>query len=115
MNQDLTKGRVHIAGAGIVGIAIAANLVQRGYQVTVVDREGPAAGGEPGERGRDRLDRCRAAGLSGSLEAGDQVADRSAGTPDRPPGLRPQDPALDAALSGSIQSAQGGVQHQGTR
>ncbi|WP_428671696.1 NAD(P)/FAD-dependent oxidoreductase [Roseibium sp.] len=42
------KGRVHIIGAGIVGLAIAANLVQRGYQVTVLDREGPAAGASRG-------------------------------------------------------------------
>jgi len=44
----MSKGRVHIAGAGIVGLAIAANLVQRGYQVTVLDREGPAAGASQG-------------------------------------------------------------------
>lgn len=40
----MSKGRVHILGAGIVGLATAANLVQRGYQVTLIDREGPAAG-----------------------------------------------------------------------
>jgi glycine/D-amino acid oxidase-like deaminating enzyme len=44
----MSKGRVHIAGAGIVGLAIAANLVQRGYQVTILDREGPAAGASRG-------------------------------------------------------------------
>ncbi|PVB61840.1 FAD-dependent oxidoreductase [Labrenzia sp. 011] len=44
----MSKGRVHIAGAGIVGLSIAANLVQRGYQVTILDREGPAAGASQG-------------------------------------------------------------------
>ncbi|WP_299816257.1 FAD-binding oxidoreductase [uncultured Roseibium sp.] len=44
----MSKGRVHIAGAGIVGLATAAILVQRGYQVTILDREGPAAGASQG-------------------------------------------------------------------
>ncbi len=46
--QAMSKGHIHIAGAGIVGLAIAANLVQRGFQVTVLDREGPAAGASRG-------------------------------------------------------------------
>ncbi len=44
----MSKGHVHIIGAGIIGLAIAANLVQRGYKVTVLDREGPAAGASRG-------------------------------------------------------------------
>ncbi|POF28479.1 NAD(P)/FAD-dependent oxidoreductase [Roseibium marinum] len=44
----MSKGRVHVVGAGIVGLATAASLVQRGYEVTVIDREGPAAGASQG-------------------------------------------------------------------
>ncbi len=44
----MSKGHVHVIGAGIVGLATAASLVQRGYGVTVLDREGPAAGASQG-------------------------------------------------------------------
>ncbi|MHA7776514.1 NAD(P)/FAD-dependent oxidoreductase [Roseibium sp. M-1] len=44
----MSKGYVHVLGAGIVGLAAAASLVQRGYKVTVLDREGPAAGASQG-------------------------------------------------------------------
>jgi glycine/D-amino acid oxidase-like deaminating enzyme len=44
----MSKGRVHVAGAGIIGLTIAASLVQRGYEVTIIDREGPAAGASQG-------------------------------------------------------------------
>ncbi len=44
----MSKGHVHVVGAGIVGLATAASLVQRGYGVTVLDREGPAAGASQG-------------------------------------------------------------------
>lgn len=44
----MSKGHVHIIGAGIVGLATAASLVQRGFQVTVLDREGVAAGASQG-------------------------------------------------------------------
>jgi len=44
----MSKGRVHVIGAGIVGLATAASLVQRGYQVTVLDREAVAAGASQG-------------------------------------------------------------------
>ncbi|MCK7613227.1 NAD(P)/FAD-dependent oxidoreductase [Roseibium sediminicola] len=44
----MSKGHVHIIGAGVVGLATAASLVQRGYAVTIVDREGPAAGASQG-------------------------------------------------------------------
>lgn len=47
----MSKGRIHVAGAGIVGLAVAANLVQRGFNVTVLDREGPAAGTSQGNAG----------------------------------------------------------------
>lgn len=44
LENSVSKGHIHILGAGIVGLATAANLVQRGYTVTLVDREGAAAG-----------------------------------------------------------------------
>lgn len=44
----MSKGHVHIIGAGVVGLATAASLVQRGYDVTILDREGPAAGASQG-------------------------------------------------------------------
>jgi len=44
----MSKGHVHIIGAGIVGLATAGSLVQRGFEVTVLDREGPAAGASQG-------------------------------------------------------------------
>lgn len=47
----MTKPDVHIIGAGIVGLATAAVLLQRGYNVTVLDREGPAAGASQGNAG----------------------------------------------------------------
>lgn len=47
----MTKPHIHIIGAGIVGMATAAVLVQRGYSVTILDREGPAAGASQGNAG----------------------------------------------------------------
>jgi len=44
----MSKGHVHIIGAGVVGLATAASLVQRGFEVTILDREGPAAGASQG-------------------------------------------------------------------
>eukprot|EP00903_Cladosiphon_okamuranus_P002257 g2255.t1 len=44
----MSKGKVHVIGAGIVGLATAASLVQRGYDVTILDREGVAAGTSQG-------------------------------------------------------------------
>ncbi|WP_422378195.1 NAD(P)/FAD-dependent oxidoreductase [Roseibium sp.] len=44
----MSKGRVHVIGAGIVGLATAASLIQRGYEVTILDREGVAAGTSQG-------------------------------------------------------------------
>jgi len=44
----MSKGHVHIIGAGVVGLATAASLVQRGYEVTILDREGQAAGASQG-------------------------------------------------------------------
>jgi D-amino-acid dehydrogenase len=47
----MSKPDVYIVGAGIVGLATAANLLQRGFRVTVLDREGPAAGASQGNAG----------------------------------------------------------------
>ena len=44
----MSQGHVHIIGAGVVGLATAASLVQRGHAVTILDREGPAAGTSQG-------------------------------------------------------------------
>jgi D-amino-acid dehydrogenase len=47
----MSKPDVTIVGAGIIGLATAANLLQRGYRVTIIDREGPAAGASQGNAG----------------------------------------------------------------
>ena len=47
----MTKPHVHIVGAGIVGLATACLLVERGCKVTIIDREGPAAGASQGNAG----------------------------------------------------------------
>ena len=39
-----TPGRCTVIGAGLAGAACAASLARRGWQVTVLDRQGPAAG-----------------------------------------------------------------------
>jgi len=44
----MSELRVVVAGAGIVGLATAAALVQRGCSVTVIDKEGVAAGASRG-------------------------------------------------------------------
>ena len=51
LNFVMSKERIHVVGAGIVGMAVAANLIQRGFEVTIVDREGPAAGASRGNAG----------------------------------------------------------------
>ncbi len=47
----MAKPEVHVIGAGIVGLASAGVLLQRGYSVTILDREGPAAGASQGNAG----------------------------------------------------------------
>ncbi|MTI44911.1 D-amino-acid dehydrogenase [Roseibium hamelinense] len=47
----MAVGEVHIIGAGVVGLATAAACVERGFKVTIVDREGVAAGASQGNAG----------------------------------------------------------------
>lgn len=47
----MSKPSVTIIGAGIVGLATACVLVERGSSVTIIDREGPAAGASQGNAG----------------------------------------------------------------
>lgn len=47
----MSKPNVTIVGAGIVGLATASVLVSRGASVTIIDREGPAAGASQGNAG----------------------------------------------------------------
>ncbi|WP_417686921.1 NAD(P)/FAD-dependent oxidoreductase [Roseibium sp.] len=47
----MSAPNVTIVGAGIVGLATASVLVSRGCKVTVIDREGPAAGTSQGNAG----------------------------------------------------------------
>lgn len=42
-SRDADGLRVVVAGAGIIGASVALHLSQRGAQVTIIDREGPAA------------------------------------------------------------------------
>ncbi|MCP8940439.1 FAD-dependent oxidoreductase [Alsobacter sp. SYSU M60028] len=43
--------KIVVVGAGVVGLAVAHALVDEGHAVTVVDREGPAAGASRGNAG----------------------------------------------------------------
>jgi len=47
----MSRPAVTIIGAGVVGLATAATLVSRGHPVTIIDREGPAAGASRGNAG----------------------------------------------------------------
>ena len=47
----MSAPHVHIVGAGIIGLATASVLVSRGCSVTIIDREGPAAGASQGNAG----------------------------------------------------------------
>ncbi|MTH95294.1 FAD-binding oxidoreductase [Roseibium sp. RKSG952] len=47
----MAEQSVHIIGAGIVGLAVAAGLADRGYTVTVLDRDAVAAGASQGNAG----------------------------------------------------------------
>jgi glycine/D-amino acid oxidase-like deaminating enzyme len=43
--------RIGVIGAGVVGVTAALALVRRGHEVTVLDREGVAAGASRGNAG----------------------------------------------------------------
>lgn len=43
--------KIAVLGAGIVGLATAHSLIDEGHQVTIIDREGPAAGASRGNAG----------------------------------------------------------------
>lgn len=47
----MTQPNVTILGAGIIGLTTACVLVSRGVEVTIIDREGPAAGASQGNAG----------------------------------------------------------------
>lgn len=47
----MSKPHVTILGAGIIGLATASVLVERGCRVTILDKEGPAAGASQGNAG----------------------------------------------------------------
>lgn len=52
MSETLSEtSDVIVVGAGVIGLSIALVLQQRGLAVTVVDREGPAAGASSGNAG----------------------------------------------------------------
>lgn len=46
-----TDSRIIVIGAGVVGLSIAIAAQKRGFAVTVLDREGPAAGASAGNAG----------------------------------------------------------------
>ena len=43
--------KIAVIGAGLVGLASAHALADEGHEVTIVDREGPAAGASRGNAG----------------------------------------------------------------
>ena len=49
--SNMTQPNVTILGAGIIGLATAAVLVSRGCPVTIIDKDGPAAGASQGNAG----------------------------------------------------------------
>src|SRR5699024_10088014 len=50
-SKEGSMSRVIVIGAGMVGLATAWHLQERGYEVTVLDREGVAAGSSWGNAG----------------------------------------------------------------
>ena len=57
MSHSIVSSRIHekqhvtVIGAGIVGVCCAINLVREGFHVTVIDKEGVAAGASSGNAG----------------------------------------------------------------
>jgi D-amino-acid dehydrogenase len=51
MMASQTESQLIVIGAGVVGLSIAIAAQQRGFAVTVLDREGPAAGASAGNAG----------------------------------------------------------------
>ena len=43
--------RIAVVGAGIVGVSCASYLLREGYEVELIDRDGPAAGASQGNAG----------------------------------------------------------------
>ncbi len=51
MSKATTKDHIGVTGAGIVGVSTAIRLQRAGYTVTLIDKEGPAAGASYGNGG----------------------------------------------------------------
>lgn len=51
MSMASTKDHIGVIGAGIVGVSTAIRLQRLGYTVTLIDKEGPAAGASYGNAG----------------------------------------------------------------
>ena len=46
-----TESQIIVIGAGVVGLSVAIAAQKRGFAVTVLDREAPAAGASAGNAG----------------------------------------------------------------
>jgi len=49
--MSVTEKQIAVIGAGIVGVSTAIWLQRAGHRVTLIDREGPAAGASYGNAG----------------------------------------------------------------
>ncbi|MFO1201516.1 MAG: FAD-dependent oxidoreductase [Tabrizicola sp.] len=78
--------KVIVIGAGVIGLSAALMAQARGLSVTVVDREGPAAGASAGNAGAF-AHRHPAFGVAGHLAEGTEVVARSPRPADHPAGL----------------------------
>ena len=51
MADKIKKGNIAVLGAGIIGINCAISLQERGYQVTLIDKQAPGEGCSKGNAG----------------------------------------------------------------
>jgi glycine/D-amino acid oxidase-like deaminating enzyme len=89
---------VIVIGAGVVGLSVAIAAQARGMTVTVLDREGPAAGASAGNAGAFAFTDILPLASPGILEKGAEMAARPTRAAVGSACLRVQDRSLDVPL-----------------